>query len=350
MDKKQIYSEIDNLYRSSDSYNDAVLQLIVLSDKGEPEAMARLARAYRDGRGVERDLQKALGLLNGAEKSGVSWASRDKLDVLWAINTPDSLAEFVRLAEKLVEGGDPEAYVRLSRAYRDGKSVQKDLAFSEELLKEAEKRGSKYAKYDLLDLYKCVGTAQYNKKYYEESKRLHESNDYNGTLRLARAYRDACGVKKNIPLAIELYKQAISHDIDVSNELNSEVLTFSNFEQIPDDFCAIYAGVIKDLKINGLIATFKNIYEYWVKLLNKKIALPKYEQSLSVFLEKLSQKPISTEEKIKSIARWNRNARILYHFVENEIELSKPIFFNDLPLLDITSITRQSYPNFSLNL
>ncbi len=319
------YEDIDRLYRDIQSVSLALQYLNEMVDEGDPEAMARLARAYRDGRGVERDLQKALKLLNDAESKGITWASRDKLDVLWGMNTPDSLAEFVRLSEKLVQNGDPEAMARLARAYRDGKSVQKDYSISEKLLRDAERKGNKYAKYELLDLYKCIGTTQAEKKYYESSKKLHESGDYNGTLRLARAYRDGCGTIKNIPLSIELYNQAIAHNIDVSDELNREVLIASNFEKIPENIGEIYNEFKVNISTNGIMSALKNRFDYWIKLLNKNLVLPEYEQVLSAFIEKTLQRPITTIDKIKAISKWNRNALFLYHFVGEEIALSKPI-------------------------
>ncbi len=61
--------EIESLIRLRD-YSEAVNRLKPLADKGEPEALYRLAGLYRSGRGVGRNLEKATELYHAAAMAG----------------------------------------------------------------------------------------------------------------------------------------------------------------------------------------------------------------------------------------------------------------------------------------
>ena len=64
-------------------------------EKGNNIMVERLGKAYFKGRGVKKDLNKAAELLRIAIKNGVSWAKGELIDILWTINTRESLAEMV---------------------------------------------------------------------------------------------------------------------------------------------------------------------------------------------------------------------------------------------------------------
>ena len=62
------------------------------------ELRARLARAYRDGRGVQRDLRKAADLMRSIGSANPKWAKWEYLDILWMINTPETDKEMFDFA------------------------------------------------------------------------------------------------------------------------------------------------------------------------------------------------------------------------------------------------------------
>ncbi|MBR2255106.1 MAG: sel1 repeat family protein, partial [Candidatus Methanomethylophilaceae archaeon] len=94
---------------------------------GSKAASERLGRAYRDGRGVGRDLSEAAGFMRVAAKGGPPRAKGELLGILWSMGTDESLREMVTLAKGYAESGNAKAMGYLGRAYRDGKGVPQNL-------------------------------------------------------------------------------------------------------------------------------------------------------------------------------------------------------------------------------
>jgi len=167
-----------------------------------PQFMGRLARLYRDGKGVERNVYKAARLMKFASDAGVSWAEREYIDLLIKINDEQSASEAFDLCTIGAAKGDAFCQCRLARMYRDGVSVEKDA------LKAAEWMGRAYSvkkqwSSEYINLLWSIGT--------EDSLRLMKSicdseldskNPvvYRG---LARCYRDGIVVSKDIDKALE---------------------------------------------------------------------------------------------------------------------------------------------------
>ncbi len=124
----------------------------VFAEAGDGGAMNRLGRAYRDGRGVEQDLDKAAEWMRKAADKNVGWAKNELFDILWRINTPDSLREMISVASSFAETGDGGAMGRLGRAYRDGKGVPRDLDKAAEWMRKAAEKNVQWAKNELSEL------------------------------------------------------------------------------------------------------------------------------------------------------------------------------------------------------
>ena len=52
------------------------------SSLGDGPATGRLARAYRDGKGVDKDIEKAIEFMRIAGEKGVGWAKNELVDML----------------------------------------------------------------------------------------------------------------------------------------------------------------------------------------------------------------------------------------------------------------------------
>ncbi len=63
-----------------------------LADRGHRNAIAHIAKAFRYGKGVERDLPAAADLMRQIYKGNAGW-TRDLADILEAIGTPESIEE-----------------------------------------------------------------------------------------------------------------------------------------------------------------------------------------------------------------------------------------------------------------
>ena len=84
------------------------------------------AIAYRDGKGVEKDLDKAIALLRPLSEES-EWASRELLTTLFMKNDRKDDVERMKLAERMSEAGDMNATIRLATCYRDGRGSRRTL-------------------------------------------------------------------------------------------------------------------------------------------------------------------------------------------------------------------------------
>jgi len=120
--------------------------IIMSADRGCAESMGNLGRMYRDGKGVEKDLEKAAEWMRKAAVAGVKWANIELSDILLKMNTPESLGEMIDIIIPLAESGDGRAMNQLARVYRDGKGVEKDLEKAAEWMRKSADAGVKRAK------------------------------------------------------------------------------------------------------------------------------------------------------------------------------------------------------------
>lgn len=126
---KDIGSE--EAFRSIINYcNDAV-------ERGDPIAAYYLSKAYREGRGVEKDIDKANEYLRMASEGGYDGADNELFDALWKIGTTESFNELLTLASRKAYKGDAKSMQMIGRAYRDGNGVSRNLKKSAEWMQKA---------------------------------------------------------------------------------------------------------------------------------------------------------------------------------------------------------------------
>ena len=117
------------------------------------EIEGRFGLAYRDGKGVGKDLNEAAKWMRGAASRNIKSAkwTNELFDVLWRIGTPESMREMIESVTKFASTGDAGAMGRLGRAYRDGKGVGKDLGKAAEWIRKAAGKSANWEK-ELSDL------------------------------------------------------------------------------------------------------------------------------------------------------------------------------------------------------
>ncbi len=91
------------------SYDEMVSIAEKMASGGNGNAMNYLGRAYRDGKGVSKDLIKSAEWMRKSADAGTPWAESELLEVLWAIGDESSINEMISVARKLSETGDPRA-------------------------------------------------------------------------------------------------------------------------------------------------------------------------------------------------------------------------------------------------
>ena len=125
----------------------------------EPQGCLNLGRAYRDGRGIGVDLAKAADCMRKASV-GIPSAKNELIDVLWRINTPESLKEMISVAAEFADKGDGGAMGRMGRAYRDGKGVSRDLVKAAEWMRKAKDRNVPWAEWELVGILWRIATVE----------------------------------------------------------------------------------------------------------------------------------------------------------------------------------------------
>ncbi len=181
---------------------------------GDIGHMCYLSRAYRDGRGVNQDLVKAAEWMRKAKEQNIPWADWELFDILWRINTLESLKEMIALAEPLAVSGNAEMQGRLGRAYRDGKGVEQNLKKAEEWMRKAKEQGLSWADWELFDILWRINTPESLKEMIALAEPLAVSGNAEMQGRLGRAYRDGRGVNQDLDKAVEWMQKAANKNLN----------------------------------------------------------------------------------------------------------------------------------------
>jgi TPR repeat protein len=169
--------------------------------------MGRLGRMYRDGKGVEKDLDKAIEWMRKAAKRNTVWES-ELINMLWKRGTPDDLAELKSVVENGAAEGKAYAFLWIGRMYRDGKGVEKDLDQAIEWMRRAAEEKYGWSRNELVDMLSKRGTPEDIAEMKDVAEKAAGEGDIGAMGRLGRMYRDGKGVKKDLDRAIEWIRKA----------------------------------------------------------------------------------------------------------------------------------------------
>jgi len=182
-----------------------------LSLRGEGLAEGRFARAYRDGKGVKKNLDKAIELMRNSADKNIEWATVELFDMLWKRGTDKDFEEAFQLVSTPHFVRDNRIVIRLAKAYRCGRGTKKDLDKSIEIMREVTKIEGKWTN-ELSDILEERGAVEDIKEAYEIRMEIAEMGDVGAMGKLGRMYRDGKGVKKNLDKATEWMKKAVEKD------------------------------------------------------------------------------------------------------------------------------------------
>lgn len=146
---------------------DSTLEMIHLAydyaNEGDAPMTGRIGRAYRDGKGVPKNLDIATRWMLKSAEMGCDWAKIEYFELLWTIGTPESLKTMIEYGLLQSNKGNMELRARLGRAYREGKGVEKDLRRAAELMKETHKGKPQWSKWEYVDILMMMETPETDK-------------------------------------------------------------------------------------------------------------------------------------------------------------------------------------------
>ena len=161
------------------------------------------AVSLRDGKGVPKDIDKAIEILRPI--SGESqWAAKELLSALFMKNSPDDYAERIQLAKKLSEAGDINSTIRMALCYRDGKGVSKDPFMALYYLSGC--TGSQWGLKELLNVYRML-PGDYSSDRFLIYEKLESFGDESVLPFIAIGYRDGKGVAEDKAKALEIFEK-----------------------------------------------------------------------------------------------------------------------------------------------
>ncbi len=167
----------------------------------DPEMQAWLGRAYKDGKGVEKNLVYAAHWFRRSSNHGTSWAKWNLFDTLWAIGSDAALQEMVDLAEPLAESGNGEMQARLGKAYLLGKGVDKDLDKAAYWMKSAITNGTEWVIPFYVKVLWAIGSDAALQEMVDLAEPLAESGNGEVQAILGQAYWMGKGVDKDLDKA-----------------------------------------------------------------------------------------------------------------------------------------------------
>jgi len=201
---------IDLLHKRGN--NDDLIEAYELAkefaSKGNSGAMIRLGRMYRDGKGVEKDLDKAIEWMRKAtEKNPV--CKNEFIDVLWRRSNSEDLRELRSSIEEGVAEEDLNALQWFSRMYRDGKGVEKDLDKAIDLMRKVADKKYGWSRNELIDMLLKRANDDDLTEAFGIAQEFASDGNHGALGRLGRMYRDGSGIKKDHDKAIECMYKAV---------------------------------------------------------------------------------------------------------------------------------------------
>lgn len=133
-------------------------ETIKLLDESDPQLRGYMARMYRYGYGVKKDIDRAIDLMGSSASDGIGWARNELTDLLILRNSGDDAEQAFEKCSEFASEGDAWAKGRLARMYRDGVGIEKDTDKAISLMSEAAKSGVSWAKKELEDML-CNGAS-----------------------------------------------------------------------------------------------------------------------------------------------------------------------------------------------
>ena len=177
----------------------------VLADRGDIIAQSEIADIYKNGWGIEKDIDKAIEFLKKSAEGGYGRSANEMGNIYYNNENYKEAARWYRLGADL--NNDRAAY-NLAGMYRVGEGVTQDYAEAAKwYTKAAELGDSRAMNWIAFFYYKGYGAKQDYEKAMEWWKKGAEEGNGNCANWVGDLYRDGEGVKQNYAEAIMWYSK-----------------------------------------------------------------------------------------------------------------------------------------------
>ncbi len=215
---------ISELLKSQNVTDHRVAYEVCLKHSKDINAVAWLARMYRDGKGTKKNPDKAIKLMREASEKNVSWAKLELIDMLLARGNDADKTEAFRLCSELAATGNPGACGRQGRMYRDGVGTDKNEKLAIEWMRKASDDDIGWAKLELTDMLLARGNDADKTEAFRLCNELASKGRKNVFIPLAHMYRDGIGTEKDLDLSIEWLRKAVEKKISDSEKELAQTL------------------------------------------------------------------------------------------------------------------------------
>ncbi|MBR3409847.1 MAG: sel1 repeat family protein [Candidatus Methanomethylophilaceae archaeon] len=100
-----------------------------------PQAEVEMAKLYAEGMFVEKDFLRAESMIQKVINGGMRGAYKDLFDIYWEEKDPEFYPKMIEVVKEGSDKGHKWALERLSKAYRYGIGIEKDLGEAARLMK-----------------------------------------------------------------------------------------------------------------------------------------------------------------------------------------------------------------------
>ncbi|MBO4568789.1 MAG: sel1 repeat family protein, partial [Candidatus Methanomethylophilaceae archaeon] len=214
------------------------------ADSGEPRSMWRLGKAYHFGKGVEKNIDTALGLCERAVRRGLSAAGSEIFDILWDKGDDDDVSKMKLLANRYSARGEGWAYRRLGMMHLYGRGVRRSLDKALSCLRISAEDGTEVAYESLMD----VLWEKHDYKHVREMRDLVLRNVEKGEgwayRRLGMMHLYGRGVERDAVKALECFRTAVVKGFTDAYEDVFDRLWETGSEESVEEMSGIVSGFV----------------------------------------------------------------------------------------------------------
>gem|GEM_PF-965389 len=197
----------------TDDYDRILKEMVTSQSKGSEKAPGEsefvLGMMYKKGDGVPKDLEKALEYLKKSMSEGHPKAHSEFMNVLWTMDTPESMGKLLAVCKGMEESGDPYALMYLGRMARDGKGgLDRDFAKASGYLRTSYEKGLVWSGHELVPVLWQLGDEGSVGEMLLLAEKFAAEDNAVSLFALGQAHLEGKGVPEDRDKALELIRRS----------------------------------------------------------------------------------------------------------------------------------------------